>query len=290
MKPGARTHFKTSEFAADINRYLEHEPVLASPPSATYRARKFVRRHRAGVAAAAVVIVTLVSAATGMTAAYFREKREAERNAAIVAAFNAWTVDMEVLRPNARSMAAFMAAARQAITLQRAAFVGDPERMQRFLRTWLVLSQISHTNIQGGPNRGAATKDIGAFEVELKALLEATSPSVVDDHGVWGGFAWLSRPTGVVSGLVRGPSGQPVARALVQTRNQRTQLIEAVTLTDANGLFAMTVSADLAFAIECVKPVDETLVTLATIKPIVIPPGRSQQVLIRLPRRAGEAR
>ena len=32
-----------SEFAADIGRYLRDEPVLASPPGAFYRPRKFVR-------------------------------------------------------------------------------------------------------------------------------------------------------------------------------------------------------------------------------------------------------
>jgi serine/threonine protein kinase len=53
-----------SEFAADIKRYLNNEPVLAGPPSATYRIKKFIKRHRVLVAAsitvAAVVMVGFV--------------------------------------------------------------------------------------------------------------------------------------------------------------------------------------------------------------------------------------
>lgn len=49
-----------SGLARDIGRHLEHEPIQARPPSATYRARKFVRRHRAAVAAVAAIAVVLV--------------------------------------------------------------------------------------------------------------------------------------------------------------------------------------------------------------------------------------
>mgnify|MGYP000626869561 CR=1 FL=1 len=36
--------------AEDLQRYLDGEPILARPPSLTYRFRKFARRHRALVA------------------------------------------------------------------------------------------------------------------------------------------------------------------------------------------------------------------------------------------------
>jgi len=49
-----------SELAEDIRRHLRNEPVLASPPSTTYRIRKFIRRHRAGVVAATIVAVALI--------------------------------------------------------------------------------------------------------------------------------------------------------------------------------------------------------------------------------------
>jgi serine/threonine protein kinase len=49
-----------SELAADIARYLRNEPVTAHPPSAVYRTRKYVRRHRVGVGLASAAVLLLV--------------------------------------------------------------------------------------------------------------------------------------------------------------------------------------------------------------------------------------
>jgi serine/threonine protein kinase len=49
-----------SELAADIARYLRNEPVTAHPPSAAYRTRKYIRRHRVGVALASAAVLLLV--------------------------------------------------------------------------------------------------------------------------------------------------------------------------------------------------------------------------------------
>ena len=40
-----RRYPSAAALAADVQRYLEHRPVLASPPGALYRARKFLQRH-----------------------------------------------------------------------------------------------------------------------------------------------------------------------------------------------------------------------------------------------------
>ena len=66
--------------AQDIRRYLRHEPVSAGPPTASYRVGKFVRRHRTGVAAGALVAVALVLGAVGTTIGMIRAVR-AERTA-----------------------------------------------------------------------------------------------------------------------------------------------------------------------------------------------------------------
>jgi tetratricopeptide (TPR) repeat protein len=62
-----RRYTSAAEFAADVGRSLAHQPVLASPPSTMYRARKFVRRHRIGVTAGAVVMLALVLGTVGTT-------------------------------------------------------------------------------------------------------------------------------------------------------------------------------------------------------------------------------
>jgi len=50
-----------SDLSADIARHLDDQPVLATPPSLAYRTRKFVRRHRAGVAAAGIGLALVVA-------------------------------------------------------------------------------------------------------------------------------------------------------------------------------------------------------------------------------------
>ncbi len=60
-KDRERRYGSAGGFGADLQRFLDHEPVLASPPSAAYRLRKFVRRHRVPVLAATAVLLALVS-------------------------------------------------------------------------------------------------------------------------------------------------------------------------------------------------------------------------------------
>jgi tetratricopeptide (TPR) repeat protein/serine/threonine protein kinase len=55
-----RRYESANAFAADVQRYLNDEPVLACPPSAGYRLRKFVRRNKLAVAVAGLVVFFLV--------------------------------------------------------------------------------------------------------------------------------------------------------------------------------------------------------------------------------------
>ncbi len=65
--------------ANDVERYLNHEPVSAGPPTAAYRMRKFVRRHRGQVAAAALVLIALVLGVIGTTLGLLEAKRQEKR-------------------------------------------------------------------------------------------------------------------------------------------------------------------------------------------------------------------
>ena len=68
MDPERERRYATANaLAMDLERSLAHEPVLARPPSTTYRARKFVRRHVAGVASGAVIALLLVGSAVSQT-------------------------------------------------------------------------------------------------------------------------------------------------------------------------------------------------------------------------------
>jgi serine/threonine protein kinase/tetratricopeptide (TPR) repeat protein len=60
-----RRYETANGLARDVERFLAHEPVVAGPPTAGYRLRKFVRRNRPQVAAAALVLIALVAGIAG---------------------------------------------------------------------------------------------------------------------------------------------------------------------------------------------------------------------------------
>jgi non-specific serine/threonine protein kinase/serine/threonine-protein kinase len=60
-KDRTRRYETVNNLARDLQRYLDGEPVEAAPPSAAYRTRKFVRKHRVGLAMAATVAVLLLA-------------------------------------------------------------------------------------------------------------------------------------------------------------------------------------------------------------------------------------
>lgn len=91
-KDRARRYASASELAADIERCRLDQPVVAGPPSASYRLRKFVRRHRFGVAAAGALVLVLVAGivstsifAVGQARARARAQAESERARTVVA-------------------------------------------------------------------------------------------------------------------------------------------------------------------------------------------------------------
>jgi serine/threonine protein kinase len=73
-----RRYETASAFAQDVQRYLSDEPVAAGPPSTAYRLRKFLRRNRGPVLAAALVLLALVGGITGTTVGLVRAQTSAK--------------------------------------------------------------------------------------------------------------------------------------------------------------------------------------------------------------------
>src|SRR5262249_56918680 len=63
--------------AGDMERFRNHEPVLAGPPGTAYRLRKFVRRHKGQVIAAGLVLFVLLAGMAGTTWGLFEARRQA---------------------------------------------------------------------------------------------------------------------------------------------------------------------------------------------------------------------
>src|SRR5262245_39307531 len=82
-KDRSRRYETVSALARDVERYLRDETVEARPPSAGYRARKFMRRNRGRVIAAGLLFLVLIAGVIGTTAGLIeaRGQRDAARRA-----------------------------------------------------------------------------------------------------------------------------------------------------------------------------------------------------------------
>lgn len=85
-KDRSQRYGSPSDFAADIARFLNNEPVTAIPPSAAYRVRKFARRYRAALATAGAFALVLVAAA-GVS---LRQSVRADKEAAVAEAVDSF--------------------------------------------------------------------------------------------------------------------------------------------------------------------------------------------------------
>lgn len=85
-KERTRRYETPNSFAQDIERYLKQEAILARPPSALYRLRKFAQRNKAAVVTASAVVLcllfgTIVSTLLAVQA--IRERNRAQENVVI---------------------------------------------------------------------------------------------------------------------------------------------------------------------------------------------------------------
>ncbi len=99
-KDRSERYATAKDFGDDVRNYLAGRPLVAAPPSTMYRVRKYVKRHRGGVTAAAVIVAVVLAgmAATGWQAVRAtraeqladarateenRQRQEAQRQAAL---------------------------------------------------------------------------------------------------------------------------------------------------------------------------------------------------------------
>ena len=78
-KDRSRRYDTPNGFAEDIARFLRDEAVLAAPPSAGYRLRKFVHRRRRLVAAGAIVVFLLLAGVVGTSWGMVQAMHERDR-------------------------------------------------------------------------------------------------------------------------------------------------------------------------------------------------------------------
>jgi serine/threonine protein kinase/WD40 repeat protein len=81
-KDRARRYETANELASDIRRHLHHRPIIARPPTAAYRMRKFVFRNKALVSGVAAVMAAMLLGIAGSTWQAVRAMRAEQATAA----------------------------------------------------------------------------------------------------------------------------------------------------------------------------------------------------------------
>lgn len=78
-KEPERRYRDAGALAADLRRWLRHEPIEARPPTAVYRITTFTRRHRTLVVATLAVIVMLLGSTVALAVFLYREHEHRAR-------------------------------------------------------------------------------------------------------------------------------------------------------------------------------------------------------------------
>lgn len=74
-KDRGRRYETANALASELRRFLADEPVLAGPPGAGYRFKKFLQRNRGPVLAASVVVLALIGGIVGTSWGFLRAER-----------------------------------------------------------------------------------------------------------------------------------------------------------------------------------------------------------------------
>ncbi|MHC5028608.1 MAG: protein kinase domain-containing protein, partial [Planctomycetota bacterium] len=128
-KDRTRRYETANGLAADIDRHLCDEPVVAGPPSQAYRMRKFLHRNRVAVTVAALVFVSLVAVSSIAVAGFVHATRQ-QRVA------DAQRIEAELARAQAEAERERVETLREIITPSRVTLAvkplenasGDPEQ------------------------------------------------------------------------------------------------------------------------------------------------------------------
>ncbi len=223
-KEPQRRYSSVEQFSEDIRRYLEGLPISARKDTFTYRAGKFVRRNKAGVAAAAIIFILLVSGAVGIarqTIVANRQRARAEKR------FN------EVRKLASSFMFKFhdsienlagSTAARKLVVSESLEYLNsladeasdDPEFQRELAEAYKRLAEI-----QGSPGSANLGDTAGAAEsfkkaAALRESLVASGGATVDDRlGLARTYAGLSDVLGDPANMEYARKAQEIHEALL---------------------------------------------------------------------------
>ena len=208
-KEPSRRYATVGQFSEDIRRYLEGRAVVAHKDTLSYRAGKFVGRNKVGVAAAAIVLLSLVAGiiATAWQAQNARRQRDlAQQERAKAERINSFLQEMlSSAAPEAKGMDVKVSdVLSEASRRARIELASQPELMASVLMT------LGRTGVS-----------IGSFEravADLRDAIEANVKSSGELHPTTAtSMAWLSLALSYVG---KNEEGIRIGRRAVELQRQ----------------------------------------------------------------------
>lgn len=181
-KEPARRYDSASKLAEDVCRFLNEEPVIARPPSVSYRLRKFIRKRRGLFIAASLVVVTLLSGTAGTTWGLFRAlKAERIANANLTVAEERGQLAIEAIQRFSATVASNaelkhdpdLAILRESLLSEPIAFLGDLLESMRDTADTRPKALQRLGDVAFG--LGSITAEIGDIQGALEAHEQSTS-------------------------------------------------------------------------------------------------------------------
>jgi len=130
-KDRTRRYETANGLAADVNRFLQQEPIIARPPTVGYRFQKLVRRNKLAFAAASAVTLTLIAGLSFSTWAFLSEA--AQRQTAVEEQKKAQAAQASEARQRLQADEARHQAEAQELVARQRAYASD---MNLAYRTW----------------------------------------------------------------------------------------------------------------------------------------------------------
>jgi tetratricopeptide (TPR) repeat protein len=218
-KEPERRYSSVEQFAADVRRYLEGQPVAARKDSAGYRTGKFIRRRRLGLSAAVLSIVslllgTILAISQARQAESARRVAEGQRRAAEVARHEAEREHATARRERDSAMAERARAEREAALART-----EAHRAEQRLTDLVGLANHSlfdiHSQIERLPGATEARRQI--VNTTLQYLEELSKDARNDERlSMAVGSAYLK--LGAIQGHPFGPSLRDYPGALKSYR------------------------------------------------------------------------
>ena len=168
-----RRYESAAQFAEDLRRYLNDEPVRARPQTLRYRALKFVRRNRGKVAALAALFVAM---AGGLTVSLYEARIAGSRLQQIRTLANKLVVDVHDavrdLPGSTRARQIIVRTGLEYLDLSASSAKGDPRAELELAKAYRTLGDVQGN--AGEANLGDASSALARYRTALSLLDNVT--------------------------------------------------------------------------------------------------------------------